>query len=139
VADTSAAATTELEGLTVRTSSLGVDETFETIVAALDAAPPINVVFTLEHDQNAARVDLDLAPTKLIVFGNPSLGTPLMQINRTVALDLPQRILVWQEGDEVFVAYNDPSFVADRHGIPQTTPQLAIIAGALANFTSQVQ
>jgi len=137
--DLSRADTATAEGLVIRRSAMGVDETFDAIVQALDAAPPINVVFTLEHDQNAARVGLDLAPTMLIVFGNPSLGTPLMQLNRSVALDMPQKILVWQDGDDVFVGYNDPAFVAQRHGISTSTPELATIAGALANFSSIVE
>ena len=123
-------------GLVFVTSEFSADETFDRLVSAIEAAPP-SIVFTLEHDVNAASVGLDLRPTKLIVFGNPALGTPLMQQSRTVGIDLPQKFLVFEDADGlVHIAYNDPFIVARRHGISPHTPEVGIIADALAGLAA---
>lgn len=122
-------------GLVTLPTDRSADEAFAAIVGALEAAPPINVVFTLEHDRNAAAVDATLRPTKLIVFGNPSLGTVLMQTDRSVALDLPQKILVYTDADgQTYVAFNDPGVIKNRHGLPGQQDILRTIRGALNNF-----
>ncbi len=127
-------------GLVTIESDLAPEDAFASIVAALEAAPPVNVAFTLEHDANAARVGLTLDPTKLVVFGNPSLGTGLMQTRRSVALDLPQKILVSHSGDgTTMITWNDPTWVAERHGVTGQDEVLALLSGALANFASQGQ
>ncbi len=125
-------------GLVTIESTRSPDEAFAAIVAAVEAAPPVNVAIELEHDANAARVGLDLDPTKLVVFGNPSLGTGLMQTERSVALDLPQKILVHRSGDgPTLITWNDPHWVAERHGVVGQDAVLDILAGALANFAAQ--
>lgn len=122
-------------GLVFVQSSHSADETFQRLVDAIEAAGPLNVLFTLEHDQNAARVGLELRPTKLIAFGNPALGTPLMQSRRTTGIDLPQKFLVFEDAHgSVFIAYNDPFFIAKRHKLRDRDDQLNTIAGALANL-----
>lgn len=127
-------------GLVSIESDLAPEDAFAAIVAALEAAPPVNVAFALEHDANAARVGLTLDPTKLVVFGNPSLGTGLMQTRRSVALDLPQKILVSQSGDgRTVISWNDPTWVAERHGVTGQDEVLALLSGALANFASRGQ
>jgi len=127
-------------GLISIESELAPEAAFAAIVAALEAAPPVNVAFALEHDANAARVGLDLEPTKLVVFGNPSLGTGLMQTRRSVALDLPQKILVSRSGDgPTVITWNDPNWVAERHDVTGQDEVLALLSGALANFASQGQ
>lgn len=73
----------------------------------------------------------------LIVFGNPMVGTPLMQESQSVAIDLPQKFLVWKnKHGEVFISYNDPTFLADRHRIVNQDGQIAIIQRALANLAA---
>lgn len=125
-------------GLVTIPTDKTADQAFADIVAALDAAPPINVVFTLEHDQNAASIGETLRPTKLIVFGNPSLGTPLMQTDRSVALDLPQKILVHTDAaGQTFVSFNDPQVIANRHGLVGQRDILRTIRGALENFATR--
>lgn len=127
----------EGQGLVTVPSDKSVDEAFAAIVAALDAAPPVNISFQLEHDVNAANAGLELRPTKLVVFGNPSLGTILMQTERSVALDLPQKILVYEnEAGETVIAYNDPDYVARRHGLRGQGDVLDTLSGALANFAN---
>ena len=127
----------EDRGLVTVTSTQTADDAFAAIVAALTAAPPVNVAFELEHDQNAANVDLELRPTKLVVFGNPSLGTSLMQTNQSVALDLPQKILVYENANgETVIVYNDPGYVVKRHGVDNQNEVVETLSGALANFAN---
>jgi len=81
-------------------------------------------------------VGLDLAPTRLVVFGNPNLGTPLMQSAQTLGIDLPQKMLVYENADgEVNVAYNDPAFLAARHGVEGNADVLTTITNALNNLS----
>ena len=75
----------------------------------------LTIIDRIDHSRNASQAGLGLLPTLLIVFGNPAAGTPLMQAERTVAIDLPQKMLVYQDNDGVFVAYNDPMYLAERH------------------------
>jgi uncharacterized protein (DUF302 family) len=111
------------------------------LVAAIDGNDKINVVARVEHSAAAAKVGLELEPTVEIIFGNPALGTPLMQISRTVAIDLPQKILITEIGGALAVFHNDPVYLAERHGIPADTPQLGVVGvvlQALANAAAGV-
>ena len=74
---------------------------------------------------------LDLEPTMVLSVGNPQVGTPLMHCGRTVAIDLPQRILVWTEGDRTRVAYNVPEWLAARHDLEGCEEVLGRVRGAL--------
>lgn len=124
-------------GLVEIATDRSADEAFAAIVAALEAAPPVNVAIKLEHDANARSVGLDLAPTKLVVFGNPSLGTVLMQTDQSIALDLPQKILVYTKADgQTMIGYNDPRFIATRHDVRGQRQVLDTLSGALANFAA---
>lgn len=123
-------------GLVFVASDFSADETFQRLISAIEAAPP-NIVFTLEHDVNAGNAGLELRPTKLIVFGSPVLGTPLMQQSRTIGIDLPQKFLVFEDADgAVHIAYNDPFVIARRHGISPQTEELGAIADALAGLAA---
>ncbi len=124
-------------GLVTVTTERSADDAFAAIVSALDAAPPVNVAIELEHDENAAAIGLDLRPTKLVVFGNPTLGSVLMQTDQSIALDLPQKILVYTDEDgRTAIAYNDPRYIAERHDVRNQGPLLQTLAGALANFAA---
>ena len=102
----------------------------------IDNNPNLKIIAELNHQANAASVDLNLAPTRIIMFGNPRLGTPLMQNAQTIGLDLPQKILVYQEASGVVkVAYNDPLYLKDRHGVSQNEAILEKISGALNKLT----
>lgn len=90
-----------------------------------------------DHAANAKTVDLKLAPTHLFVFGNPKLGTGLMQANPTTALDLPQKILVYEREGKTFVAYNTPEYLAKRHRINGQGDALAKISAALQKLAQQ--
>jgi len=89
----------------------------------------------LNHQQNAAGVDMELRPTRLIIFGNPNLGTPLMQCSQSVAIDLPQKVLIWEdEAGEIQVAYNDPNYLKLRHGIKNCDGAFETVSNALNNL-----
>jgi len=91
----------------------------------------------INHAQNAANNDLNLRPTEVILFGNPLAGTPLMNCAQTVAIDLPQKALFWQdENDDVWVSYNDPAYLKERHNIQGCDPVLEKITGLLANLAN---
>lgn len=91
----------------------------------------------IDHSANAAGVNLELNPTELILFGNPNAGTLLMQCAPTVAIDLPQKALVWQDADDkVWLAYPDPMYLKELHSIEGCDPVLGKISGLLAKLAA---
>ncbi|MGB3779433.1 MAG: DUF302 domain-containing protein [Tunicatimonas sp.] len=125
-------------GLVVTASAYDAKTTYHRLREAVDAIAPLRIIAEVDHAANARRVGLELRPTKLLIFGNPNLGTPLMQAQPTVGIDLPQKMLVWEGPDhQVYVAYNDPYYVAQRHGISPDQAQLVTIAEALRGLVKQ--
>ncbi|MEO0444380.1 MAG: DUF302 domain-containing protein [Pseudomonadota bacterium] len=89
----------------------------------------------VDHAQGAASVGKTLRPTELLIFGNPKVGTPLMQCAQTVALDLPQKMLVWEDSEGiVWLGYNSPNYLAERHRISGCDQVLNKVSTALGNF-----
>lgn len=126
--------TPDEHGVVVVESPFGPDETYAKLRAAIERSQAA-IIFELDHTENAASADLELMPTRVISFGNPRLGTPLMQANPRIGLDLPQKMLVWQEPDGITrLAYNDPVFIARRHGLEDEGEAIARIRGALERF-----
>lgn len=122
----------EGEGLVTVQSKNSVDATYQNLVQAIEGNEALSILAQLDHQANAASVGLDLRPTKLLVFGNPNLGTPLMQSSQTTAIDLPQKFLVYEDAEgQVFIVYNNPFYLAERHEIEGTQEQLDQISGAL--------
>ncbi|MGB3774721.1 MAG: DUF302 domain-containing protein [Leeuwenhoekiella sp.] len=124
------------EGVITVDSSKPFSATYSSLRAAIASNTNLTIVAELDHQANGASVDKTIRSTRLIVFGNPNLGTPLMQSARSVAIDLPQKMLVWQ--DEVgitHISYNDPNFLADRHDIDGNTEVLNTISNALATLS----
>ena len=125
------------EGVVVVPSEQDMDTTYNALRNAIDVAAPLNLFAEVDHTANAQGVGLELLPTRLIIFGNPSLGTPLMQSAQTTAIDLPQKMLVFEdEAGQVSIAYNDPGFIAARHGITDQDDRLATISAALGNLAT---
>ncbi|PYJ90393.1 MAG: hypothetical protein DME20_08180 [Verrucomicrobia bacterium] len=109
-----------MEGLTTIPSSLGPKETMDRLVAEI-RAKGMNVFARIDHAAGAAEVGLKLRPTELILFGNALGGTPLMQSVQTVGIDLPLKVLVWQDAEgKTWVSYNEPRWIAQRHGVTST-------------------
>lgn len=104
------------------------------VIAAIEELDNIGLVAEVDHAAGAKRVGLELTPTIELLFGSPAGGTPLMHIAPTVGIDLPQKILIIQTETGVRVFYNDPAYLAERHGIPPETPQLAGAAKLLQNL-----
>jgi uncharacterized protein (DUF302 family) len=110
-----------------------VDQTVERIEALL-RAKGVKLFATIDHSGEAERAGLSLRPTKLLIFGNPKAGTPLMVAAPTVALDLPLKILVWEDsGGEVRISYNSAEYLRIRHGLPEDLmPNIAVLADLAA-------
>ena len=101
-------------------------------------AKGMKVFNRINHAAGAASVGKELRPTELIIFGNPKVGTPLMQCSHSIAIDLPQKALIWEDaGGQVWFSYNDPQFLALRHATQGCDAVLQKVAGALANFASK--
>ncbi len=126
----------EPTGLIVKESNLDFETTYATIRDRIENNPNLKIILELDHSKNAASKGLDLRPTKLLVFGNPNLGTPLMQVSASLAIDLPQKVMVYQENGKVFITYNDPAYLKQRHAIEGKDEVLAKITGALDKITS---
>ena len=127
-----------VSGLVVNGAEIGVDEAEGRLIEALAAAGPVGVVAQINHTANAAEAEIgtNLRPTRVVLFGNPVLGTPLMQQNREVGLDLPQKIALYDGGDGyAFAAYNSAGYLAARHGLSDL-PELGQIDQALARFAA---
>ena len=74
----------------------------------------------IDHSGEAAQMGMKMPPTKLLIFGNPKAGTPLMQASPSSAIDLPLKILIWEDTEgKVWVSYNSPAYLRDRHGLPE--------------------
>lgn len=127
---------TEDNGLVTVQSSNSFSETVTMLQNALDAQG-LTIFATIDHAANAEDAGMDLLPTTLILAGNPNLGTPLMQASRSVAIDLPQKFLIWEdETGTVFVTYNAPQYLAQRHTIEGQEEILNQIDTALSNFAA---
>ena len=89
----------------------------------------------VSHTNGAKKVGLKLRPTELLIFGNPKVGTPLMHCSQSVAIDLPQKALIWEdEKGRVWLSYNDPVYLAKRHNISKCREVINKIKNALSNF-----
>jgi uncharacterized protein (DUF302 family) len=101
-------------------------------------AKGLTVFAHVDHAAGAAAVGLSLLPTDLLIFGNAKGGTPLMQAIQTVGIDLPLKVLVWQDASgKTWLSYNDPSWIAKRHGLgPEAEATVKNLSAALAAVTS---
>ena len=100
-------------------SARSVEEALARLKDAVQARG-IAIVAEIDHSGAAAKAGLAMRPTKLLIFGSPKAGTPVMVASPTVALDLPLKGLVWEDAEgQVWVSYNSPEYLQQRHGIPQ--------------------
>jgi uncharacterized protein (DUF302 family) len=109
------------DGLITKPSSFGPEETMKRLEAEVKAKG-LTVFAHVDHAAGAAAVSLPLRPTDLLIFGNAKGGTPLMQAVQSIGIDLPLKMLVWQDADgATWVCYNDPAWLAHRHGLDDST------------------
>jgi len=105
------------EGLTTVPSNFVSEETMERLETEL-RAQGMNIFARIDHAAGAREAGLELRPTEVIIFGNARGGTPLMQGNQAVGIDLPLKALVWQDAtNQSWISYNEPSWIAQRHGL----------------------
>ena len=98
----------------------------------------MTVFIRIDHAEGAQKAGKKLRPTEIIIFGNPNVGTPLMQCGQSVAIDLPQKALVWEdEKGQVWLSYNDPTYLARRHGISSCGEVIQKIENALGNIAKK--
>jgi uncharacterized protein (DUF302 family) len=120
------------DGLVIIPSSFDPRETANRLAAEV-AAHGMTVLARIDHAAAAAKAGMELRPTEVLIFGNPKGGTPLMQKVQTIGIDLPLKALVWQdESARTWLAYNDPEWLAKRHGADTGTGAvIAAMAAAL--------
>ncbi|HEY6291671.1 MAG TPA: DUF302 domain-containing protein [Terriglobia bacterium] len=106
-------------GIVKRPSKSSVDATVEKLKQILQAKG-VALFALVDHSGEAEKVGMTMRPTKLLIFGNPKAGTPLMLAAPSVAIDLPLKILVWEDAEgKVWISYNSPTYLKERHGLPQ--------------------
>jgi uncharacterized protein (DUF302 family) len=123
------------DGLVKYESNYTVKETtdrFERIVKSKG----LTLFARIDHKKNASGVGLELRPTEVIIFGNPKVGTPLMQCAQEVAIDLPQKVLVSEDADhKVWLSYNNPNYLKTRHNIQGCDEVINKISGVLGKLS----
>jgi uncharacterized protein (DUF302 family)/uncharacterized membrane protein YidH (DUF202 family) len=97
-------------------------------------AKGVKLFALIDHSGEAAKVGMEMRPTRLLIFGNPKAGTPLMIASPSIAIDLPIKILVWEDGDgKVWISYNDPVYLQTRHALPpDLVPNIAVVQSLAA-------
>ncbi len=96
-----------------------VDQTVERLKGMLDAKG-VALFALVDHSGEAARAGMKMLPTKLLIFGSPKAGTPVMLAAPSIAIDLPLKILVWEDSQgKAWISYNSPAYLQERHGVPQ--------------------
>jgi len=120
-------------GLINRPCKHSVDETLNRLKHTLQAKG-VTVFALVDHSGEAEKVGLKMRPTKLVIFGNPKAGTPLMLAAPSIAIDLPLKILIWEDGEgKVWVSFNSPAYLQERHKLPQELlPAIAVVEALAA-------
>lgn len=119
-------------GIVTIPSRHSVDETVQRLENILQAKG-VKLFAFVDHSGEAAKAGMRMPPTKLLIFGNPKAGTPLMIASPSIAIDLPLKVLVWEDADgAVRISYNDPSYLQARHGLPRELLQNIAVVEALA-------
>jgi uncharacterized protein (DUF302 family) len=118
-------------GLLQAASPYTVVETLNRLKSVL-AERGVQVFAVVDHSGEAEKVGMKMRPTKLVIFGNPKAGTPVMLAAPTLAIDLPLKALVWEDKNgKVWVSYNSPEYLQQRHGVPEDLIKNIAVAGAL--------
>lgn len=126
------------EGLVVLKSPHSVVETVVRVERAATARG-LGIFARIDHAEGAAKAGMALRPTLLLMFGNPKGGTPLMQDRQTAGIDLPLKMLAWEDAEgTVWLGYNDPAWIAERHGLgPTSAAAVKAIATGLAAIAKE--
>jgi uncharacterized protein (DUF302 family) len=120
-------------GIIDKPSNRSVDETVAKLKGILEAKGVTLFAF-VDHSGEAEKAGLKMRPTKLFIFGSPKAGTPIMLAAPSAAIDLPLKILIWEDGDgKTWISYNNPEYLKQRHHIPDELLQNIAIAETLAD------
>jgi len=116
------------EGLVNKPSNHSVEQTVDRLKNILEARG-VTLFALIDHGGEAEKVGMKMLPTKLLIFGNPKSGTPLMLASPSIALDLPLKILVWQDNQgTVWLSYNSPEYLMERYGLSEDLlPNIAVV------------
>jgi uncharacterized protein (DUF302 family)/uncharacterized membrane protein YidH (DUF202 family) len=120
------------KGIIDKPSNHSVDETVQRLKNILQSKGVALFAF-IDHSGEAEKVGMKMRPTKLLIFGNPKAGTPLMLAAPSIAIDLPLKLLVWEDAQgKVWISYNSPEYLKERHGLPQNLLQNIAVVEAFA-------
>lgn len=126
----------DASSIVITRSTHDVNETINRLEAAL-RAKGVTIFARIDHAANAQRVHVALRPAQLLIFGNPKLGSPLLQSNPMVGLDLPMKALAWEDADgKVWLAYTAAATIAKRYRIEDRAAVVDKMTGALKNFAA---
>ncbi len=107
------------KGIIDKPSNHSVEQTVDRLRNILESKG-VTLFALVDHSAEAEKVGMKMRPTKLLIFGSPKAGTPLMVAAPSIAIDLPLKLLVWEDGDgKVWISYNSPEYLKERHGLPQ--------------------
>lgn len=125
------------EGVKTIKSQLNFEQSVQKLEATLKAKG-MTIFAVVDHAKGAESVSIDLLPTTLFIFGNPKAGSPLMKCEQSIALDLPQKMLISENSEgEVFVSYNAPDYIASRHELSGCEKNLMVITNALKGIANK--
>src|ERR1700733_2328080 len=125
------------KGIIDTPSNHTVDQTVERLKGIL-SAKGVTLFALIDHSGEAEKTGMKMLPTKLVIFGSPKAGTPVMLAAPSVALDLPLKILVWEDGQEkVWISYDRADYLQERHGAPQQFVQTLAVVETLAEKASE--
>jgi uncharacterized protein (DUF302 family) len=124
-----------VEGMIDVASSFGVEETGDRLANVLKEKG-MTIFNRVKHSDAAKNVGIKLRETELIIFGNPKVGSPLMKCQQSVAIDLPQKALIWKDSEgKVWISYNNPGYLVKRHNISNCEEVISKIEKALAGIS----
>ncbi len=130
----SATAGERADGMNDVESTFSVEETADRL-ETIFAQKGVTVFNRIKHSAAAEKVGVKLRPTELIIFGNPKLGSPMMKCKQSIAIDLPQKALIWKdENDKVWISYNDIKYIAKRHHVEDCEAIISKIEMILAKL-----
>ncbi len=128
------AAINDKKGLVTIQSNHSVQETADKLVEVIESKG-MKVFAQIDHQKNATNANLSMRPTQVVIFGNPKAGTPLMNCEQTVAIDLPQKILISEDANQrVWLSYNDPEYLKARHNIAGCDTVIGNMSNALRSI-----
>ena len=124
--------TTAITGIVDKPSNHSVNETVDRLTTILQSKA-VTLFALVDHSGEAEKAGMKMPPTKLLIFGDPKAGTPLMLAAPSVAIDLPLKVLVWEDAHKrTWVSYNNPAYLRERHSLPTELVQNIAVVENLA-------